>query len=91
MLGFIATMVKYGLFTTGALAIAAYLTKPDEASGRKYAAQFRSAQGERLRVLAENVTGSSLVFQDMILFHVARDKQFGYIGAFGAWFPISTF
>lgn len=95
----IFTMVKFGFLLTSATCAVAYVTKPDEASGKKYLKQYVSVDvpssvGQRV---VNAVAGVALTYhtQDMVLFRLVRatapnNSQYLALGAFGAWFPIGT-
>ena len=93
-------MVKFGFLLTSATCAVAYVTKPDEASGKKYLKQYVSIDvpssiGQRV---VNTFAGVALTYhtQDMVLFRVMRatapdDSRYLALGAFGAWFPLGTY
>lgn len=70
----------------GLTAVAAF-TKPTEKSLEPYAAGWRDDN-----TVAEKVKKAAGVvkyrYQDMILFRLATDNQYEYLGVFGAWFKL---
>lgn len=90
-------LIKFGLCVAIVGAAAAYVTKPDEASGRRYIEQWITRERVKNPTRWEAFVGQKAVsaelqvyYQDCIVCRVASanpgDKQF--VGLFGAWFPI---
>ncbi len=80
-------MFAYIFGTIIGLAAVAALTKPSEKSLEPYSRQWRN--GRSVVDGVRKVTGVvEYRYQDMILFRVATDNQFEYLGIFGAWFKL---